>query len=75
MQEDQNAHPLSTETVELTLEQKFNLRSFETQVERMSHKQAQEFLVRLYEQMLIKEAMYKLLLKHQWGIEDGPTLG
>ncbi|MEM7771574.1 MAG: NblA/ycf18 family protein [Cyanobacteria bacterium P01_A01_bin.37] len=53
----------------LSLEQKFSLRSFETQVERMSHEQAQQFLVHLYEQMMVQETMYKSLLKHQWGIE------
>lgn len=58
--------------IELTLEQKFSLRSFETQVERMSHEQAQHFLVQLYEQMMVREAMYKEFLKHQWGIEAGP---
>ncbi|NJL21796.1 MAG: NblA-related protein [Leptolyngbyaceae cyanobacterium SM1_3_5] len=58
--------------VELTLEQQFSLRSFETQVERMSREQAQEFLVKLYEQMMMRETMYKHFLKHQWGIESGP---
>jgi outer membrane lipopolysaccharide assembly protein LptE/RlpB len=58
--------------VELTLEQQFSLRSFETQVERMSREQAQQFLVKLYEQMMLRETMYKHFLKHQWGIESGP---
>ncbi|HIK54389.1 MAG TPA: NblA/ycf18 family protein [Synechococcales cyanobacterium M55_K2018_004] len=60
--------------VELTLEQQFNLRSFETQVERMSREQAQQFLVKLYEQMMLRETMYKHFLKQQWGIESGPQL-
>jgi hypothetical protein len=54
--------------VELSLEQKFSLRSFETQVERMSHEQAQDFLVKLYEQMMLRETLYKHFLKHEWGI-------
>lgn len=53
---------------ELTLEQRFNLRSFETQVEKMSREQAQEFLVKLYEQMMMRETMYRQFLKHEWGI-------
>ncbi len=57
--------------VELSLEQKFSLRSFETQVENMSREQAQHFLVKLYEQMMLRETMYKHFLKHQWGIESG----
>ncbi len=55
--------------VELTLEQKFNLRSFETQVQNMSHKQAQDFLVKLYEELLLRDQYYKRLLKHEWGLE------
>ncbi|HEY9701756.1 MAG TPA: NblA/ycf18 family protein [Allocoleopsis sp.] len=55
---------------ELSLEQQFSIRSFETQVERMSHEQAQQFLVDLYKQMMVREATYKQLLKHQWGIES-----
>lgn len=58
--------------IELTLEQQFNIRSFETQVQHMSLDQAQEFLVQLYRQMVVKEATYQNLLKHQWGIESNP---
>lgn len=54
--------------VELSLEQKFNLRSFESQVQKMSHEQAQEFLIKLYEQMMMRETMYKEVLKHEWGL-------
>ncbi len=61
-----------SQPIELTLEQKFNLRSFETQVEKMSREQAQDFLIKLYEQMMLRETMYKHFLKHQWGLEPGP---
>lgn len=60
--------------VELTLEQQFNIRSFATQVEQMSHEQAQDFLIKLYEQMVVREATYKELLKHQWGLDTNTTL-
>lgn len=56
--------------VELTLEQQFNLRSFESQVDRMSREQAQQFLVKLYEQMMLRETMYKKFLKYEWGISS-----
>ncbi len=59
--------------IELSLEQEFSLRSFESQVQRMSHQQAQEFLVKLYEQMMLRETMYKHFLKHQWGLEPSPN--
>jgi hypothetical protein len=58
--------------IELSLEQQFNLRSFQDQVANMSREQAQQFLIKLYEQMMLRETMYKHFLKHQWGIESGP---
>jgi hypothetical protein len=61
-----------SQPIELSLEQQFNIRSFETQVERMSREQAQEFLLKLYEQMIVRENMYKSFIKHQWGFEPSP---
>lgn len=58
--------------IELSLEQQFSIRSFESQVQKMSREQAQDFLVKLYEQMMLRETMYKHFLKHQWGLEPGP---
>jgi Phycobilisome degradation protein nblA len=60
--------------IELSLEQQFNIRSFASQVQDMSHEQAKDFLVKLYEQMVVREATYKELLKHQWGLDSGTTL-
>lgn len=60
--------------VDLSLEQQFSIRSFETQVQNMSREQAQDFLVKLYEQMIVRENMYKQFLKHQWGLEPSPQL-
>ena len=57
------------ENDDLSLEQEFNLRSFNTQVEQMSLPQAQECLMQLYEQMLLRENLYKEFIKHQWGID------
>lgn len=53
---------------ELSLEQQFSLRSFESQVQQMNREQALEQLVKLYEQMLTRENMYKEVIKHQWGL-------
>ncbi|MGB3136640.1 MAG: NblA-related protein, partial [Nodosilinea sp.] len=36
------------EPMQLSLEQQFSLRSFESQVDKMSREQAQQFLVKLY---------------------------
>jgi hypothetical protein len=60
--------------MKLSLEQKFSIRSFETQVKAMSHEQAQEFLVKLYEQMILKDNMYQNFLRHQWGIDSPPSM-
>jgi Phycobilisome degradation protein nblA len=57
---------------ELSLEQQFSLCSFKTQVNDMSREQAQEFLVKLYEQMMLRETMYRHFLKHHWGLEPNP---
>lgn len=62
------------ESIELSLEQQFNLASFKTQVTQMSREQAQDFLVELYEQMIVRETMYRHFLKHQWGLEPGGFL-
>lgn len=58
-----------SQPIELSLEQQFNIRSFETQVQRMSREQAQDFLIKLYEQMMVRENMYKEFIKHQWGLD------
>lgn len=60
--------------IELSLEQQFNLRSFQAQVERMSREQAQDFLMKLYEQNIYLKVTYNQLLKTQWGIESGSQL-
>ena len=54
---------------DLSLEQQFNIRSFEHQIKDMSHEQTQEFLVNLYRQMMLQENSYKSLIKHQWGMD------
>ncbi len=54
---------------DLSLEQQFNIRSFEHQVKDMSHEQTQEFLVNLYRQMMLQENSYKNIIKHQWGMD------
>ncbi|MGL5509222.1 MAG: NblA/ycf18 family protein [Microcoleaceae cyanobacterium] len=59
--------------IELSLEKQFSIRSFQSQVERMNLEQAQDFLVELYEQMLMREVMYQEFVKHQWGLEAGPS--
>jgi Phycobilisome degradation protein nblA len=54
--------------IELTTEQQFSIRAFQLQIQDMTQEQALSFMVELYTQMILKEAYYKDLLKHQWGI-------
>jgi Phycobilisome degradation protein nblA len=53
---------------ELSLEQQFNVCAFSEQVKGLSREQAQDFLVDLYRQMMIKETMYKGFLMQQLGV-------
>ncbi|MBV8885551.1 MAG: NblA/ycf18 family protein [Chroococcidiopsidaceae cyanobacterium CP_BM_RX_35] len=63
------------QSIKLSLEQEFSLRSFADQVQQMSREQAQDFLLKLYEQMMIRETTYQQLLKHEWKLEqDVPSL-
>jgi hypothetical protein len=61
--------------IKLSLEQEFSLRTFADQVQQMSREQAQEFLLMFYKQMIIREATYQELLKHQWELDSGSILG
>lgn len=62
-----------SDSVQLSLEQQFKLRAFMTQVKSMSREQAQEFLVQLYEQMIVRETLYRELIKNEWEVGN-PTL-
>ncbi len=53
----------------LSLEQQFSLHSFANEVVKMDREQAQDFLVQLYKEMLVRENIYKDTLKHQWGLD------
>ncbi|BAY12435.1 NblA/ycf18 family protein [Calothrix sp. NIES-2098] len=61
--------------IKLSLEQEFSLRSFADQVQYMSQEQAQAFLLKLYEQMLIQETTYKELLKQEWKLDSDAVSG
>lgn len=59
----------------LSLEQQFELRSFEVQVQTLSREEAQQRLINLCEQMMLRENLYKQMLRDKWGIEPMPTIG
>lgn len=49
--------------VGLSLEQEFNLKTYEQQVKGLSQEQAQGFLLEVLRQLMIKENMLKHLMK------------
>jgi hypothetical protein len=55
----------------LTLEQQFSVALFQSQTQGLTREQAIEYLIELYTQMIAQEAIYKDLLRKQWGIESG----
>jgi hypothetical protein len=57
------------QAVELTLEQEFNLRHFTATVQKMSCEQAQEFLIEQHKQMMIRETLYRELIKQEWKLD------
>ena len=54
---------------QLSLEQQFELKAFEQQVEQLSHEDAQMLLVKLKELMLFQNASFREILKEAWGID------
>lgn len=53
---------------QMSLEQEFDLRIFADQVKQMSREQAQEFLINLQKTMIIRDNLYREILKNSWGI-------
>ena len=57
-----------SEPTQLTIEQKFHLRKLADQTKALSQEQAQELIVELQRQMMVKDNLYKQMIKHEWGI-------
>lgn len=49
--------------MELSLEQQFNLKMYEKQVSSMSHEEAQQFLLEVLRQLMVKENMLKHFMR------------
>lgn len=58
----------------LKMETQFQIASFKQQVAQMSRGQAQETLINLYEQMIVRDAIYQELLKFNWGLDSSPEI-
>lgn len=50
--------------IEFSLEQEFNLKVFETQIENLDLEQAKNLLCELYRQMSIREIYFRNFVKH-----------
>ena len=56
---------------ELSVEQQFELKVFETQVQQLSQQDAQMLLVQLRSTMMQQTTYFREMLKEAWGIEKG----
>ena len=58
---------------QLSLEQKFNLRTFADRVQTLSSEEAQGLSIELYRRMMLKDNLYQELLQDYWGISSIPV--
>ncbi|NCJ07733.1 phycobilisome degradation protein nblA [Synechococcales cyanobacterium C] len=49
--------------LELSLEQKFNLKVYEEQIRRMNQEQAQTFLIEVLQQLMVKDNVIRHLMR------------
>ncbi|MGC9506166.1 NblA/ycf18 family protein [Baaleninema sp.] len=63
------------EPIEFSLEQEFNIRKFAGEVKQLSRSEAQERLVELHRQMMLKDNLYRSLIARQWGIDTSSASG
>lgn len=52
----------------LSLEQEFSLKKISKQAQALSRQEAQELIVELQRQMMIKDNLYKQMIKQEWGL-------
>ena len=57
----------------LSLEQKFNLRTFADLVQTLSSEEAQGLSIELYRRMMLKDNLYQELLRDYWDISSLPA--
>ena len=56
------------EPVELTVEQQFEIRRIQMDADSMSPEALRQAGVFLAQQLMVRETMYKQILKNEWGI-------
>ncbi len=60
------------QSLNLSLEQEFNLKLFAEGVQNLSFEEAKKCLVELNQEMMIRDNLYRDLLKHYMGINSTP---
>lgn len=58
---------------QLSLEQKFNLRTFADLVQTLSSEEAQGLSIELYRRMMLKDNLYQELLRDYWDTSSFTT--
>ena len=53
----------------MSLEQQFKVQSFARQVETISPEEAKKLLVDLYQSSIIRENLFREIIKESWGID------
>ncbi len=56
---------MNISSLELSLEQQFSLKQYEHQVTQLSSDQAQEFLIEVFRQLMVKDNIIRSLIKSE----------
>ena len=56
------------QSTELTMEQEFSLNRFTSQVQNITREQAQELLIEQQRIMMIRDTLFKQLLRTEWNL-------
>jgi len=57
------------QSTELTMEQEFSLNRFASQVQSITREQAQELLIEQRRLMMIRDTLFKQLLRTEWNLD------
>jgi len=57
------------QSTELTMEQEFSLNRFTSQVQNITREQAQELLIEQQRLMMIRDTLFKQLLRTEWNLD------
>ncbi len=55
---------------DLTLEQQFEIQKFQSELQHLNTEELRYLLIKLHKHMVVREATYKQLLKHNWEIGE-----